>query len=469
MSTESVAVARLTDEVEEEGYRRRLSARHVQMIALGGAIGTGLFYGSAEAIQLAGPSILLAYLIGGAVVFLVVRALGEMSVAEPVPGAFSYYAYKHWSPKAGFVAGWNYWFTYVAVSMAELAAVGEFVNYWLPGFPKWLTAAFFLIVITGANLLTVKVFGEFEFWLALIKVLAVIGMIVFGTAIVILGLKTHDAAVTPSFTHLVDQGGFFPNGLLGTTMALVVVAFSFGGSELVGVTAGEAKNPERTIPKAINQVIVRILVFYIGALAVIMAVIPWNTIDGSMSPFVQIFDTLGIQGAAHILNFVVITAAVSVYNSGLYTNGRMLYTLAEQGNAPKFLSRMSANGQPWAGILVSSLVTVFAVVVVMVWPDFAFVFLMGLATFAVAASWVMITLTEYKFRHGLTPTERAALKFPLPGRNLATVIILTFMAGIFVLMLFSPAFRLAAILGPLWILFLLGAYRVFHKKRADVG
>lgn len=158
----------------EAGYRRRLSGRHIQMIALGGAIGTGLFYGSAEAIQLSGPSILLAYLLGGAIVFLVVRALGEMSVAEPVPGAFSYYAYRYWSPRAGFVAGWNYWFTYVAVSMAELAAVGEFVNYWLPGFPKWLTAAFFLVVITGANLLTVKLFGEFEFWLALIKVVAVI-------------------------------------------------------------------------------------------------------------------------------------------------------------------------------------------------------------------------------------------------------------------------------------------------------
>lgn len=447
----------------EAGYRRRLSGRHIQMIALGGAIGTGLFYGSAEAIQLSGPSILLAYLLGGAIVFLVVRALGEMSVAEPVPGAFSYYAYRYWSPRAGFVAGWNYWFTYVAVSMAELAAVGEFVNYWLPGFPKWLTAAFFLVVITGANLLTVKLFGEFEFWLALIKVVAVIGMIVFGVVIVVMGLKTSGASIAPSFSHLIDHGGFFPNGLKGTALALVVVAFSFGGSELVGVTAGEAKNPERTIPKAINQVIVRILVFYVGALAVIMAVIPWNSIDGSMSPFVQIFDTLGIQGAAHILNFVVITAAVSVYNSGLYTNGRMLYTLSQQGNAPKFLSRMSASGQPWVGILVSSLVTVFAVVVVLVWPDFAFVFLMGLATFAVAVSWVMITLTEYKFRHGLSAEQRKALKFPLPGGDFSTVIILVFMALVLILMFLSPGFRLAAIIGPVWVLFLLGAYRVFHK------
>ena len=450
----------LTDREAEAGYKRNLSSRHIQMIALGGAIGTGLFYGSSAAIQLAGPSILLAYLVGGTIVFLIVRALGEMSVAEPVSGAFSFYAYKHWSRRAGFVAGWNYWFTYIAVAMAELEAVGEFVNYWLPGVPKWVTAAFFLVVITATNLLSVKVFGETEFWLSLIKVLAVVGMIVFGVVIVVLGLKTPSADVTPSFSHLFDQGGFFPNGVTGFLLALVVVAFSFGGTELVGVTAGEAENPEKTIPQAINQVILRILIFYVGALAVIMAVIPWFTIDGSMSPFVQIFDTLGIASAAHILNFVVIVAAASVYNSSLYANGRMLYTLSQQGNAPTYLQKMSSSGQPWAAILTSSIVTVAAVFVVMVWPDFAFTFLMGLATFAVAASWFMITMTEYKFRRGLTPGERAALKFKLPGGRAATVLILAFLALLFVLMFFSPSFRLAAIIGPLWIVFLLVAYQV---------
>lgn len=453
----------LTDREAEAGYKRNLSSRHIQMIALGGAIGTGLFYGSSAAIQLAGPSILLAYLVGGTIVFLIVRALGEMSVAEPVSGAFSFYAYKHWSRRAGFVAGWNYWFTYIAVAMAELAAVGEFVNYWLPGVPKWVTAAFFLVVITATNLASVKVFGETEFWLSLIKVLAVVGMIVFGVVIVVLGLKTPSAGVTPSFSHLFDQGGFFPNGVTGFLLALVVVAFSFGGTELVGVTAGEAENPEKTIPKAINQVILRILIFYVGALAVIMAVIPWFTIDGSMSPFVQIFDTLGIASAAHILNFVVIVAAASVYNSSLYANGRMLYTLSQQGNAPTYLQKMSSSGQPWAAILTSSIVTVAAVFVVMVWPEFAFTFLMGLATFAVAASWFMITMTEYKFSRGLTSGERAALQFKLPGGRAATVLILAFLALLFVLMFFSPSFRLAAIIGPLWIVFLLVAYQVRQR------
>ena len=308
-----------------------------------------------------------------------------------------------------------------------------------------------------------KVFGETEFWLSLIKVLAVVGMIVFGVVIVVLGLKTPSADVTPSFSHLFDQGGFFPNGVTGFLLALVVVAFSFGGTELVGVTAGEAENPEKTIPQAINQVILRILIFYVGALAVIMAVIPWFTIDGSMSPFVQIFDTLGIASAAHILNFVVIVAAASVYNSSLYANGRMLYTLSQQGNAPTYLQKMSSSGQPWAAILTSSIVTVAAVFVVMVWPEFAFTFLMGLATFAVAASWFMITMTEYKFSRGLTSGERAALQFKLPGGRAATVLILAFLALLFVLMFFSPSFRLAAIIGPLWIVFLLVAYQVRQR------
>ena len=264
------------------GLKRDLKNRHIQMIALGGAIGTGLFYGSADSIGLAGPAILLAYLLGGAVTFLVVRALGEMLVHEPVSGAFTYYAYKHWSPRAGFVSGWNYWFLYIATAMAELAAAGIYVNYWLPGAPRWLTAAFFLVAITAVNLLGVRAYGEFEFWFALIKVVAVIGMIVLGIVVVVLGINHNPNLPDPSFNHLVNDGGFFPHGISGMLSALVVVVFSFGGIELIGMTAGEADNPQRTTPKAINQVIYRILIFYIGALAVIMAVTPWTKIDGKM-------------------------------------------------------------------------------------------------------------------------------------------------------------------------------------------
>ena len=333
--------------------RKSLKNRHVQLIALGGAIGTGLFYGSSESIALAGPSILLAYLVGGLAIFMIVRALGEMSVEDPRAGAFSYYATRYWSKRAGFVSGWNYWFNYILVSMVELSVVGSFVNYWFPAIPQWVSAAVFLVVIAAMNLLGVSKFGEFEFWFAIIKIVAVIAMIVGGLAVLIAGLPT-DSGVKASFSNwFALDGGVLPHGLLqqsadgqwtGLLMALVVVMFSFGGTELIGITAGETEDPRRTIPRATNGIIWRILVFYIGALGVIMAVVPWNTIDGTTSPFVQIFDSVGVHAAAGILNFVCLTAVMSVYNSGLYANSRMLYSLARQGNAPEILGKLNFHG-----------------------------------------------------------------------------------------------------------------------------
>ncbi|MDR1236714.1 MAG: amino acid permease [Propionibacteriaceae bacterium] len=467
----------LPEQASEPGLRRALKNRHIQMIALGGAIGTGLFYGSAESIQLAGPSILLAYLIGGAVIFMVMRALGEMSVDDPVSGAFSHYAYKNWSSRAGFVSGWNYWFNYIAVAMAELSIVGGYVNYWFPDIPAWLSAAFFLVAITAVNLIGVKAFGEFEFWFAIIKVVAVIGMIVLGVAVIVFQLNANPALPAPSFGHLFDPntGGFFPNGLLslsdgawiGMGMALVVVMFSFGGVELIGITAGEADNPKRTIPKAINQVVYRILIFYIGALAVIMAVIPWTTIDGKMSPFVQIFDNVGITFAAHILNFVVLTAAMSVYNSGLYSNGRMLYSLAHQGNAPSFLKKLSKQGTPWVGVLASAFITVFAVFVVFIWPDFAFGYLMSVALIAGIINWSMIIVTQIKFRKRLGAQGAAGLAFKLPGGRVTSYLVLAFLAIVVVLMCLSPGYRVAVILGPIWLLVLLIAYEVKRRLHPE--
>lgn len=452
---------------EGQGFKRDLKNRHIQMIALGGAIGTGLFYGSSESISLAGPAVLIAYALGGAIIFLVVRALGEMSVDEPVSGAFSHYAYKNWSPRAGFVSGWNYWFNYIAVSMAELSVVGIYVNYWLPGIPPWLSAAFFLISITAVNLIGVKAFGEFEFWFALIKVAAVIGMIVLGLAVILLGFNSNPALPAPSFAHLVDDNGFFPFGLSGLLLSVPVVMFSFGGVELIGITAGEASNPSRTIPKAINQVIWRILLFYIGALTVVMSVIPWRSITGEMSPFVQIFDNVGIKGAAHILNFVVLTAVLSVYNSGLYSNGRMLCSLAQQGNAPSYLKRISPNGVPIAGVLTSSLITVLAVIVVFLWPDFAFQYLLSIAVIAGVINWSMILITQYKFRKRIGAAA-ASLAFRLPGGQAATWITLCLLALVVVLMAITPAYRSAVIIGPIWLIVLIIAYEINTRRSKSV-
>lgn len=441
--------------------RRNLKNRHLQMIALGGAIGTGLFYGSADSIRITGPSIVLSYVLGGLIIFFVMRALGEMTVHNPVSGAFSYYAYQNWSKRAGFISGWNYWFNYVLVAMAELSVVGIYINYWFPAMPAWGTALICLVLITGVNLISVRAYGEFEFWFAIIKVVAVIGMIVLGIFVIATGIS-QEGSPTPSFAHLWDNG-FFTHGLAGFLMALVPVMFSFGGIELIGVTAGEADNPSHSIPKAINQIVYRILIFYVASLAIIMAVIPWANIDGSLSPFVQIFDSVGVKAAAHILNFVVLTAALSVYNSGLYSNGRMLYSLAEQGNAPRFLLRLSKRGTPIYGVLFSSALTLVAVFVVFRWPNFAFEYLMSIALIAGIINWVMIMVTQWLFRRRLGEEAADELSFKLPGGKVATVFVLLALGFVVVHMAFSPSYRMALLVGPVWLAVLFIAYEV--KRR----
>lgn len=469
--------------------RKSLKNRHIQLIALGGAIGTGLFYGSSESIALAGPSILLAYLVGGIAIFMIVRALSEMSVEDPKAGAFSYYATQYWSKRAGFVSGWNYWFNYILVSMVELAVVGSFVNYWFPAIPQWVSAAVFLVIITAANLLGVSKFGEFEFWFAIIKIVAVVAMILGGLAVLVFALPTA-SGVRASFANWFTAGdGFLPNGLMsraddgswtGLLMALVVVMFSFGGTELIGITAGETENPRVTIPKATNGIVWRILVFYIVALGVIMAVVPWNTIDGQTSPFVQIFDSVGIHAAAGILNFVCLTAVMSVYNSGLYANSRMLYSLARQGNAPAFLGRLNKRGVPVAGVLASAAITAVAVVVVFLWPTFAFNYLMSIATIAGIINWTMIMITEMRFRTmvaaGRSPADSAlagksgqealdAIHFKLPFARVTPWVTLAFLALVVVLMCFSDSYRVAVIAGVIWLAILLSAYQLTQAKR----
>ena len=448
---------------DPEGLRKGLTTRHIQMIAFGGAIGTGLFYGSAEGIKLAGPSILLAYALGGVVIFFVVRAMGEMSVHRPSSGSFSRYANDYWSPRAGFVAGWNYWFNYIAVAMAELTVVGQYIQYWFPSVPAWASAAVVLLVITAVNLVGVKAFGEFEFWFAIIKVAAVVGMIVLGLYVIAAGVNSNPHLPDPSFGHLFSDG-FLAKGLTGLLASLVFVMFSFGGIELIGITAGEAENPQRSIPKAVNQVVYRILIFYIGALTIVMAVVPWRQINGKLSPFVQIFDSVGISVAAHVLNFVVLTAALSVYNSGLYSNGRVLYSLARQGNAPKAFMRLSRRGIPYAGVLFSSMVTAVAVAVIYFLPDTAFSILMAMALGASIISWVMILLTHRAFRQRIG-SGLADLAFKLPGGLASNAVALVSLVGVFILMAFNPDYRTSVAVMPIWLFILFAAYEV--KKRSS--
>ncbi len=441
----------------DQQVQRGLKNRHIQMIALGGAIGTGLFYGSASMVKMAGPAITLAYLLGGIVIFFIMRALGEMAVAHPVSGSFSQYAYQYWGELPGFIAGWNYWFNYVIVQMVELSVVGTYINYWYPDIPTWVSALVCLIVVTFINTINVKAYGETEFWFALIKVLAIIGMIVFGLAMVLFGVGNGGQPV--GISNLWSHGGFFPNGLQGVVLSLVLVMFSFGGVELVGITAGEAENPHKTIPAAINQIVWRILLFYVGALTVILMIFPWDQIGATGSPFVQIFSYVGIPAAAHLLNFVVLTAAVSAYNSALYSNGRMLYGLAKQGNAPKIFAKLNSSGTPVNAVLVSTVFTMLTVLLSYLNPEKVFLYLMAVATISIIINWATIVLVQLKFRKAQEQANKIPA-FKMPLYPLASYLSLAFLACVVGIMAYMPDLRFSVYIAPVWLLCLYIGYKI---------
>ncbi|MGL4754490.1 MAG: amino acid permease [Aeromonadaceae bacterium] len=439
--------------------KRGLKNRHIQLIALGGAIGTGLFYAIGSTIAMAGPAVLLGYAIGGFIAFLIMRQLGEMVAEEPVSGSFSFFANKYWNGFAGFLAGWNYWVLYVLVSMAELTVVGKYVQFWFPQIPTWISAAFFFVVINAVNLSNVKHFGEMEFWFAIIKVVAIVGMIGFGGYLLVSGQGGEQASISNLWAH----DGFLPHGWKGLVMSLAIIMFSFGGLELVGITAAEADNPRKSIPRAINQVLYRILIFYIGAMTVLLALYPWNLIQADSSPFVMIFNSIGAVPVAHVLNVVVLTAALSVYNSCVYCNSRMLHGLALQGNAPRILLKVDRRGVPVWAILVSALTTLVCVVINYVIPGEAFKLLMALVVAALVINWAMISLTHLKFRRRMMAlkTQPVFKAFWFPFAN---YLCLAFLAGMLVILYLLDE-KISVYLVPVWLVIMAVGY--WFKLRRD--
>lgn len=440
--------------------KQGLSNRHIQLIALGGAVGTGLFLGISQTIKLAGPSVLFGYALAGVIAFLIMRHLGEMVVEEPVSGSFSYFANKYWGPMAGFMSGWNYWVLYVLVSMAELSAIGTFIQFWWPELPTWITALFFFILINGINLVNVRFFGESEFLFSCIKIIAILSMIGFGFYLLVSGSAGPQASVA----NLWQYGGFFPNGMHGFIMSMAVIMFAFGGLELIGITAAETKNPDKTIPKAINQIVYRILIFYIGAIGVLLCLFPWNQLAEGGSPFVLIFQSLDSHGVANVLNFVVLIAAISVYNSCIYCNSRMLHGLAMQGNAPKILQKVNRRGIPMAAAIVSASVTALCVVVNYLMPGKAFQFLMMLVVAALVVNWLMISWTHLKFRKAMQQQQHIT-KFKsilTPWSNYLTI---GFIFAILLIMSLTPDMRLAVMLVPIWLAVLALVYVLKYKKK----
>lgn len=441
--------------------QRGLKNRHIQLIAMGGAIGTGLFLGSAQVIQSAGPSIILGYAIGGLIAFLIMRQLGEMIVHEPVAGSFSHFANKYWGKFPGFLAGWNYWILYILVAMTELTAVAKYINYWWPHIPAWVSVLFFFVVITAINLGNVKFYGESEFWLAIIKVSAVLSMIIFGIYL----LLTADANSSTSLSNLWNYGGFFPNGFEGLFYMLAFLMFAFGGIELIGMAAAEADNPEKTIPKAINQVVFRILIFYVGSLTILLSLVPWNQLElGGLdkSPFVMIFSQMGIGWAAHLLNFIILTAALSVYNSGMYANSRMLFGLSQQGNAPKIFSKVNKHGVPIPAVLFSALLIFGCVLLNYFVPEDALSHLMYVVVGALVLNWAMISLTHLKFKQAM---QRAKIttSFPALWAPVSNYLVLLFILAVLYIM-WTQGFMESVVMIPLWILLMLGLFQLLHKN-----
>ena len=444
--------------------RRGLSTRHIRFMALGSAIGTGLFYGSADAIRMAGPSVLLAYIIGGAVAYIIMRALGEMSVNNPNAGSFSRYARDYLGPMAGYITGWTYCFEILIVAIADVTAFGVYMGVWFPDVPHWIWVLSVVLIIGAINMMSVRVFGELEFWFSFFKVATIVLMILAGFGIIIWGIGNggHPTGISNLWSH----GGFFAHGLTGMLLSLQMVMFAYGGIEIIGITAGEADKPENSIPKAINSVPWRILVFYVGTLFVIMSIYPWDQVGTNGSPFVLTFQHLGVAAAAAVLNFVVITASLSAINSDIFGVGRMLHGMAEQGDAPKVFTAVSKRGTPWLTVVVMMVALLIAVLLNYLMPEKVFLVIASLATFATVWVWIMILLAQIGFRKKLGAEGRSRIKFPLPGGSVMSVIGILFLMFIIALIGYFPDTRLSLYAGAIWVVLLLLSYHLLKKKKS---
>jgi AAT family amino acid transporter len=440
----------------DQALKRGLQERHIRLMALGSAIGVGLFLGSANAIRLAGPAILLSYVLGGLAIFIIMRALGEMAVQNPVAGSFSRYAQDYLGPLPGFLTGWNYWFMWLVTCIAEITAVGIYMGVWFPDVPQWVWALAALAAMGAVNLAAVKAYGEFEFWFAMIKVVTIVLMIVGGGAMILFGLGNQGVAT--GISNLWTHGGFMPNGAKGMLMALQMVMFAYLGVEMIGLTAGEADKPEKSIPDAINSVFWRILIFYVGALFVILSIYPWNELGTRGSPFVMTFERLGIKSAAGIINFVVLTAALSSCNGGIYSTGRMLYNLAQQGQAPRTFAVTSRSGIPYRAIVVSLVALLFGVLLNYLVPAKVFVWVTSVATFGAIWTWGIVLVTQMRYRRSLSEAELGRLSFRMPFFPYASWLALAFLVLVIGLMAYFPDTRVALVVGPLWLVLLTVLY-----------
>lgn len=422
---------------EDEGYHKDLHPRQLQMIALGGAIGTGLFLGAGGRLASAGPGLFVIYGICGAFVFLILRALGELVLHRPTSGSFVSYAREFFGEKTAFVAGWLYFVNWAMTGIVDTTAIASYSHYWATFrvIPQWTLALIALVAVVSMNLISVKLFGELEFWAALIKVVALMTFLVVGTVFLAgrYQIDGHDTGLR----LWTDHGGFFPTGLLPLVLVTSGVVFSYAAVELVGTAAGETAEPEKIMPRAINSVVARIAIFYVGSMVLLALLLPYTAYQAHVSPFVTFFSKIGFGGAGTVMNVVVLTAALSSLNAGLYSTGRILRSMAISGSGPKFTARMSRNGVPYGGILLTSMIGLFGVVLNAVKPGDAFEIVLNLAALGVIAAWATIVACQLRFHRLANAGLVSRAPFRMPLAPYSGYVTLVFLASVLVLMLFD--------------------------------
>jgi L-asparagine permease len=426
-------------EIQEDlGYHKALKPRQIQMIAIGGAIGTGLFLGAGGRMAVAGPALIFVYAICGFFAFLVLRALGELIMHRPSSGSFVSYAREFYGEKMAFAVGWMYWLNWAMTSVADVTAVAIYMNFfkqyvpWLQGVDQWVFALGALIIVLGMNMLSVKVFGELEFWFSLIKVIALATFLVVGIYFVIFGTPI-EGHVT-GFSLITDNGGFFPNGILPAFIIIQGVLFAYASIELIGTTAGETEDPRKVIPGAIRTVVFRLLVFYVGSVLLLSLLLPYTAYKAGESPFVTFFGSIGVEGADIIMNLVVLTAVLSSLNAGLYSTGRILHSMAVSGSAPAALAKMNKAGVPYGGIAVTAAVTVIGVILNAIVPAAAFEIALNLSALGIICAWGVIVLCQLKLWHLSRRGEMNRPDFRMFGAPYTGILTLVFLFAVLVLM-----------------------------------
>ncbi|KQB54755.1 amino acid permease [Pseudomonas endophytica] len=450
---------------EEPELKRSLTNRHIQLIAIGGAIGTGLFMGSGKTISLAGPSIIFVYMIIGFMLFFVMRAMGELLLSNLKYKSFIDFATDLLGPMAGYFTGWTYWFCWVVTGIADVIAISGYTQFWFPDIPLWLPAIGCVAVLLSLNLLTVKMFGELEFWFAMIKIVAICALVLTGLYMVITAYQSPTGN-TAALSNLWTDGGMFPHGLMGFFAGFQIAVFAFVGIELVGTTAAETKNPERNLPRAINSIPLRIIIFYVFALIAILAVTPWRDVVPDKSPFVELFMLAGLPAAAAIINFVVLTSAASSANSGVFSTSRMLFGLALDGDAPGTFKNLSKRAVPSNGLIFSCVCLLAGALVIYLVPNLidAFTLITTVSATLFMFVWTMILLSYLAYRKRSDHLHRAS-NFKMPGGKVMVAACLLFFAFILVLLALEDDTRAALYMVPVWFVLLGLGYRFVPRNK----